>query len=106
MDPRKMEQLMRQMGIQSKEIPATRVVIETEDGNLVIGNPQVTQIDMQGNKSFQINVEVSREAAISEEDIDMVVSQANCSAEDARKALEDSGGDIAAAILSLSEDGQ
>lgn len=104
MDPRKMQQMMRQMGIQSQEIPATRVVIETDDGNIVINTPQVTEINMQGNKSFQIAGEVSKEASISEDDVEMVVTQAECSEEDARAALEKSGGDIAEAIMSLKSD--
>ncbi len=104
MDPRKMQQMMRQMGIQSKEIPAKKVIIETDDGNLIINNPQITEINMQGNKSYQITGSIAKEASISDEDVDMVVSQAGCSREKARSALEDSDGDIAGAILALSED--
>ncbi len=101
-----MKQMMRQMGIESKEIPASKVVIETEDGNLIISNPQVTEINMQGQKSFQIAGDVSKEASISKEDIEMVVSQAGCSAEEAEAALKKSGGDIAEAIMSLKGDDQ
>ena len=47
MDPKKMVQLMKQMGIDSKEISAKKVVIETDEGSLIIEEPQVTQITMQ-----------------------------------------------------------
>lgn len=101
MDPRKMQQLMRQMGINSRPIEARRVVIEAEEGNYIIKEPQVTEVVMQGQKSFQVSGEVVLEAAISREDAELVASQAGCSLEDAERALKESGGDIAQAILSL-----
>ena len=36
MDPKKMQAMMRQMGIKQDEIEATRVIIEKADGNIVI----------------------------------------------------------------------
>jgi nascent polypeptide-associated complex subunit alpha len=38
---------------------------------------------------------------ITDEDVELVATQANTTKEKARKALEDSGGDIAEAIISL-----
>lgn len=103
MDPKKMQAMMRQMGIKSEEIPSSKVVIETESGALVIENPQVVKVTMQGQTSFQISGDVKKEERISDEDIKMVMEQAGCSDEDARAALEKNEGDIAQAILSLSE---
>lgn len=103
MDPKKMQAMMRQMGIKSEDIEASRVVIETSSGALVIENPQVVQVTMQGQRSFQISGDVKKEERISEEDVKMVAEQAGCSEEQAKAALEESGGDIAQAILSLSE---
>jgi nascent polypeptide-associated complex subunit alpha len=103
MDPKKMQAIMKQMGIKSEEIAATKVIIETEAGSaLVIENPQVTQITMQGQKSFQIAGDVRTEARVSEGDVKLVMEKAGCSEEAARGALEKSGGDIAEAILTLS----
>lgn len=101
MDPKKMEAAMRQLGIKSEPIEAKSVIIETASGRLVIDNPQVVQITMQGQKSFQISGDVRSES--SGDDLRMVMEQAGCSEEDARAALEKSGGDIAEAILSLTE---
>jgi len=101
MDPRKMAQLMKQMGIQSKEINARRVVIETDDGNYVISSPQVTEINMQGQVSFQIAGAVKLENAVSKEDIEMVMKETGCSWEEADGALAQSDGDIAQAIIAL-----
>jgi len=103
MDPKKMQAMMRQMGIKSEEINAKSVVIETDSGKMIVDNPQVVQITMQGQKSLQITGEIRVEEGSSEEDVKMVVEQAGCSDEEAKAALEKSGGDIAEAIVSLTE---
>ena len=54
MNPRKMKQMMKQMGIDVDEIDADRVVIETDDGDLVFEGPQVTRMDAQGQQTYQI----------------------------------------------------
>ena len=54
LDPKKMNSLMRQMGLSQEDIPAVRVIIEKEDGKIIIHNPAVTKIKMQGQESFQI----------------------------------------------------
>jgi nascent polypeptide-associated complex subunit alpha len=103
MDPKKMQAIMKQMGIKSEEIAATKVIIETEAGSaLIIENPQVTQITMQGQRSFQIAGDVRTESRVSQDDVKLVMEKAGCSEEAARSALEKSEGDIAEAILALS----
>ena len=101
MDPKKMQQLMKQMGIQQKEISAKRVTIETDDGNYIITKPQVTEVIMQGQRTFQIAGDVKLETAVSKEDVEMVMSQTGCDWETAEGALVSSDGDIAEAIISL-----
>ncbi len=103
MDPKKMQAMMRQMGIQSEDINANSVVIETESENIVIESPQVTKITMQGNVSFQVTGIVRKEEKTSSDDIKMVMEQAGCSEDEAKDALEKSSGDIAEAIVLLTE---
>jgi len=103
MDPKKMQQMMKQMGINSEELDAKSVIIETADGKLIVEEPQVVKITMQGQVSFQISGKVRKESAISDEDVRMVAEQAGVSEEEARDALKDSEGDIAAAIMKLKE---
>jgi|SRR3989338_6774380 len=103
MDPRQMEKMMRQMGIKTKQIESSLVTIETSDGKILIAEPQVTEVDMQGQKTYQIAGSVKFEAGISEDDVKMVMEQANCSREQAMDALKQNKGDIAQAILSLQE---
>ena len=82
-------------------------MIQAKDRDIVIEDPQITAIDAQGSRSFQITGtvrEVARIAAaeISEDDVKMVSEQSGINdIEKARKALEESGGDIAGAIMRL-----
>ena len=105
LDPKKMQAVMKQMGISQQEIDAIRVIIEKEDGNRLIIEPaSVTKIKMQGQESFQIAGEVREEAGeieISEEDIKTVMEKTGAKESDAKKALEETG-DLAEAIMKLS----
>jgi nascent polypeptide-associated complex subunit alpha len=100
LDPRKINAMMKQMGIDNKEINALRVIIETEKGKIIITNPSVTEISMQGNKSFQIAGDVSEEigSIIPDEDIKMVSETAGIPKDKAKKLLLETKGDIAEAI--------
>lgn len=100
LDPKKMQAMMKQMGIKQEEIAATRVVIEREDGTTVIENPHVVKIVMQGQESWQIAGE-AREESVSKEDVRMVMEKTGASEERAREALESASGDIAQAIIDL-----
>ena len=106
MNPRKIAQMMRRMGIQQVEIPATEVIIKTEDKEIVITEPSVSKVNMMGQETFQISGEVHErekktEVEINEEDIKTVMEQAKVDEEKAKKALEHSKGDIAKAIMDL-----
>jgi len=100
-DPRAMRRMMEQMGIKSTEIKAKRVVIEKEDGKIIISEPAVTMIDMAGQRSFQVVGSISEEQGISDEDVRLVVDQTGASREEAEKTLRETGGDIAEAIMRL-----
>lgn len=105
-DPKKMQAVMKQMGIAQNEVSASRVIIEkTDGGKIIIENPSVTKIKMQGNESFQISGEVNEvdeEEGFSGEDIKTIMEKTGCSEEDAINALEETG-DLAEAIMKLSE---
>ena len=106
MNPRKMQQMMRQLGIQQQDISAEEVIIHTADKDIIIRNPSVAKVNMMGQETFQISgditeVERSSKPSISEEDVRMVMEQAGAGERDARKAIEDADGDLAEAILNL-----
>ncbi|MFO8115077.1 MAG: nascent polypeptide-associated complex protein [Halorubrum sp.] len=126
MNPRKMKQMMKQMGIDVEEIDAERVVIETADGDLVFDGAQVTKMDAQGQETYQIvgspsevesgsaagaveagdadaeeDAAAEEEDAIPDEDVALVAERAGVPTSTAREALEDTDGDLAAAIAAL-----
>jgi len=105
MNPKQMQALMKQMGIKSRPIDATEVIIRGNSGEITISNPQVMEVEMQGVKTYQVTGQVSAHTTgkTSNEDVKLVAEKAGCSEEEARKALEESGGDIAAAIVKLRE---
>ncbi|MFT4243874.1 MAG: nascent polypeptide-associated complex protein [Candidatus Woesearchaeota archaeon] len=107
-NPRQLKAMMRQMGMSQDSLDATQVIIKTSTSTLIFDNPQVEKISMQGQTSFQIQGEfreVKEEVtiSISQEDIEMVKEQAQVSEKKAREALENTNGDIARAILDLTE---
>ncbi len=56
LNPKKMQEAMKQMGIAQEDIPTKKVIIEKSDGNkTIINNPSVVKIKMQGQESFQIS---------------------------------------------------
>ena len=102
-NPAQMKGMMKKMGISQEELPVRRVVFEMDDGNLVIDEPNVMRIKMQGQESFQVTGEAVEESAelFSDDDVEMVVSQTGKTIEEVRSALESAGGDIAEAIMGL-----
>lgn len=105
MDPKKMQQMMKQMGIAQENINASRVIIEKDNGKIVIENPSVVVIKVQGQKSFQISGDVREESKIeeiSEEDVKTVMEKTGANEEETRKTLEKTG-DLAQTILELSK---
>jgi len=102
-NPKQMAGMMKKMGISQVNLPVRKVILEMADGNLVIENPDVMKIKMQGQESYQITGEAIEEAteSFSEEDIKLVVEKSGKSEDEARKALENSDGDIAEAIVEL-----
>ncbi len=109
MNPAQMKKIMQQMGIKNTEVPANRVVIETETGNLVIDSPQVTMIEMGGQKTFQVVGEVHEEAPGNasdtsgkkgeSSDVEIVMEKTGCTKEKAESALKEANGDLVEAIM-------
>ncbi len=104
LDPKKMQAVMKQMGIAQQEIPAKRVIIEKADNSkIIITSPSVAKISMNGQESFQITGEISEEAnqlSLSKEDIKTLIQQTGCSEKQAKAALEKTG-DLVEAIMLL-----
>lgn len=102
-NPKMLKQAMKKMGMRQEGIDAYEVIIKTHDGDYSIRNPEVMRVVMMGQESLQITGEMERIESGKPDDVKLVMEQAKCSEDEARKALEKSGGDIAQAILGLEQ---
>lgn len=102
-NPSQMQGMMKKMGISQEEISANRVIIEKKDGNkIIIEDPSVLRIKMQGQISFQISGEEREvEEKYSQEDIQTVIEKTGCTRKKAIEILEKNNGDLAETILEL-----
>ena len=120
MDSRNARRMMQRMGMQMQELSSvTRVIIQSPGKEIVIEQPTVTSINVQGQKMYQVLggkiVERSPQVVsaqgvapiekpaiqILEEDVLLVAQQAKVSMEKARETLVKCDGDLARAIIML-----
>ena len=105
-DPKNMERMMKQMGMNVAEIDAEEVIIRTPEKDIIITDPKVSKVKVMGQEMFQITGDVSERDREDEgeDDIDMVADQAGVSREEAREMLKETQGDIAQAIMKLKKE--
>ena len=119
LDPRKMKQMMNQMGIDLTEIDAEEVIIRTAEEELVFHDADVQRMDAQGQQTYQVVGEpdtrprgespsaieseegTAAESDIPDEDVEIVAARTGTTEEAAREALEETDGDLAAAVEKL-----
>jgi len=124
LNPRKMQKMMEQMGIDVTELDVSSAVLQLDDGTeLVFDSPDVTRMDARGQETYQVvgspeeregadpaggeaedegSTTAADDEGIPEEDIALVAEQSGASTAEAREALEAADGDLAAAIERLS----
>ncbi len=117
LNPRKMKQMMNQMGIDLEDIDAEEVIIRTAEEELVFHDAEVQRMDAQGQQTYQVvgepetrprgegseieaGADDSADSAFSEDDVEIVAMRTGASEEEARAALEETG-DLAAAVQKL-----
>jgi nascent polypeptide-associated complex subunit alpha len=120
LNPSKMKQMMKQMGIDIEEIDAEEVVIKTPDEDLVFTDAEVQLMDAQGQETYQIvgspetrergeggesatEAEETEESdeGIPQDDVELVAMRTGVPEDKAREALEATDGDLAAAVERL-----
>ncbi len=102
MSPKKLQQMMKQMGIDVEELDGVqKITIELLDKDLVFEDATVTVMTAGGTKTYQISGEPAERSKLNEDDIALVIEQAGVSDEEARQALRESNGDLAEAIVKL-----
>lgn len=109
-NPREAKRMMQRMGMSMDSIPeVNQVIVKTATKDIIIDEPEVAILNMQGQRVYQVMggtvsekaSVVTRKLAVPDEDAQLVAGQTGKSVEEARKALEESGGDLAKAILLL-----
>jgi nascent polypeptide-associated complex subunit alpha len=116
MNPREQRRMMQRMGMNMDSVPdVQQVIIRTSGKDIVIDEPEVAILQVQGQKMYQvIGGQVSEQApsqrqaagkaaapTFSQEDVQLVADQTGKSLEKAKEALEECQGDLAKAILLL-----
>ncbi len=103
--------MMQRMGLSMEGIPnVEEVIIRTSTKEIIVESPEVAALDLHGQKIFQVTGQITekkieKEMEIPEEDVRLVADQTGKSMEEAQKALEETGGDLAKAILLLQAKG-
>ena len=104
---REMRRMLDKMGLEMKDLGnIEEVIIKTENKELYLIKPQVVEMKGKDSTIFQVVAtdieEKQREVpSLREEDIILVMQQANVLREKAVQALIDAKGDMAQAILTL-----
>lgn len=101
MDPKKMEQMLKKLGMKIDNISATKVIIKSDSGDITIDDPQVVKTTMKGQIVFQVSGNV-KEQVFSDEDVNLVIEQSGVKDEKrVKEALKETNGDIVEAIMKL-----
>ena len=110
------KRMMQKMGMKIDEIDGvTEVLIRTATREIIIKEPVVTSVVVQGQRMYQVTGgsaherTPSAEAAqpeVPEGDVNLVATQTGKTVDEAKAALKESGGDLAEAILRLKQKNQ
>jgi nascent polypeptide-associated complex subunit alpha len=108
-NPREARRMMQRMGLSMNPVEdVEQVIIKTATKQIVIEKPEVSILEVQGQKMFQVaggqiteKTAERKATSVAEEDVRLVADQTGKGLDEARKALEESGGDLAKAILLL-----
>ena len=104
---REMRRMLDKMGLEMKDLGnIEEVIIKTETKELYLLKPQVVEMKGKDSTIFQVVAKDIEEKqrdvpVLKEEDIILVMQQANVTREKAIQALIDAKGDMAQAILNL-----
>lgn len=107
MDNRQTRRILDRMGINFEPInDVQEVIIRTKEKDIVVKKASVSEVKAKGTRMFQVVGEdieeiVREKPKFTEEDVLLVAQQTGVSPERARVALEESGGELAQAILKL-----
>ncbi len=112
-NPREAKRMMQRMGMSMDGVEDVQeVIIRTLSKDIVIAQPEVAILNMQGQRMYQVIggtvterapelASTTSKPSVSEEDARLVADQTGKSLEEAKQALIECEGDLAKAILLL-----
>lgn len=100
-DSKKIQEMMKKMNMNVKEIRAEEVIIKCGDKNIVISQPEVMIAKIMGKEVYQVSGEVSESDNIKEEDIKLVMEQTGKDRDAVAQKLKELNSDLAKAIMEL-----
>jgi alpha-NAC-related protein len=99
--PKKIEEMMKKLNMNIKQIDAEVVAIKCKDKNIIISKPEVMVTNMMGKDVYQITGEISEATPVTEDDIKMVMDKTGKDRETVVQKLEELNNDLAKAIMEL-----
>ena len=101
MDPKKVQEIMKKMNMNVRDIIAEEVIIKCKGRNIIISKPEVMVIDMSGKEVYQISGVVSESDSIKEEDIKLIMKRTGKNRKTVIQKLEELNNDLAKTIMEL-----
>ena len=115
MNPKQMQAMMKRMGINQEEMEDVEEdIIRTKTKEIVFKDASVMAVTVQGQKTYQLmgtpqererkkdaGTKEEEAAGIPKEDIKLVMEQTGCTEAQAKKALDETDGAPAEAILKI-----
>ena len=108
-NPRETRRMMQRMGLNMNQLEVEEAIFRTKNKEIRLENPEVAILEMQGQKIYQVTgghmteTALEKKPTIPDEDVQLVAQQAKVTLERAQAALEQTNGDLAQAILLLSQ---
>ena len=101
MDNKKIQQMLKKLNMNVREVEATKVTIKAKNKEIIIENPEVMIADMMGREVYQITGEVFERLPVEESDIQLVMEKTGKDRATIVKKLEELDNDLARAIREL-----
>ena len=102
-DPKKIQQMMKKLNLNVRQIEADTVIIKAKDKEIIINKPEIMIADMMGKEVYQITGEVYEKTPVDESDISLVMGKTGKDRNTVVRKLEELDNDLAKTIRELKQ---
>ncbi|MBI2233397.1 MAG: nascent polypeptide-associated complex protein [Candidatus Aenigmarchaeota archaeon] len=102
-DPKKIQQMMKKLNLNVRQIEADTVIIKAKDKEIIINKPEIMIADMMGKEVYQITGEVYEKTPVDESDISLVMEKTGKDRNTVVRKLEELDNDLAKTIRELKQ---